>query len=100
MYDIKCLANLRETKMVNEDNDSSKIKVDLVRSWQWMCPNCGTDNHEVGTSATMSEEEKIKARHELGIPDGVEGEFVMAPMNVICRICNSSFDTNEPPMSA
>jgi hypothetical protein len=69
-------------------------EVELHPAFVWDCDECGSQNFEraiIPPFATVEEEEI--ARDILDVAVG-EGFPVMAPMQVLCRVCGADFKTD------
>lgn len=72
-----------------------KSKIEIRSAYVWDCDDCGRENFERGLVVSPRSEDALELREELGIPDDVEGEFCYAPEEVVCKHCNTQFETER-----
>ena len=70
----------------------------LRPAFSWDCPECSHGNFELAIAAEMSKEELEEADRAMygiaewdEIPDGLGGDFLTSPLNVVCAGCEKEF---------
>lgn len=75
------------------------MKAQLELAFRWICPGCKTENF-VNGHTRMGTEEEIRKEFGLqpyeAVPDDIGLEAMIAPEEVMCRVCTSVFETLDP----
>lgn len=69
--------------------------VELRPAYEWTCDECGVDQFEHGIVAELSKEERDELAEDHGIEHPMTGDWMIAPEEVICKWCGTTYKTQH-----